>query len=265
MRLLFLLLLLGVAPAGSGHAADTVEQDLRKIFAKPEYHRWRRPATEDLARPAAEPREFWLVAQVRRLLDYLRRLIPKREPEAAREPIPDVAPPVQADGATHFGSFSLMGTVLLALAGGFLLFSIVRYLQWRGQARPPDAAGRVGVAQALRTGDALAFSHDEWGSQAERFRDAGQLRLAYRSLFLGLLSGLHAQGRIVFAPNRTNWQYVRGFRGGAADRRNLADLTDLFDRVWYGTAPVLSETALAGLRDRVGALLAGDPAERGHD
>lgn len=162
------------------------------------------------------------------------------------------------DPAAAIGFFSSIGYVLLAIAAIFLAFAV--YLQLRDRMRIPvipDAARRVGIAKALEDGDALAYGDDEWRKQAERFMDEGDVRLAYRSLYLGLLSGLHEQGRIVFVQNRTNWHYVKTFRGEVPARKELADMTDLFDRVWYGLIPVLDSGGMPRTRERVAALLEG--------
>ena len=65
---------------------------------------------------------------------------------------------------------------------------------------------------------------------------AGQedLRLAFRAMYLALLSGLHRDGRVNYNRRRTNWTYVRGFKGQEDDRRRFGQLTDAFDGSWYG-------------------------------
>jgi Domain of unknown function (DUF4129) len=70
--------------------------------------------------------------------------------------------------------------------------------------------------------------------QVARLEDEKNFRAMYRALYLALLAGLHAAGKIDHHRNRTNWAYVQHFRGPGEERDLFGDLTGLFDRVWYG-------------------------------
>lgn len=48
---------------------------------------------------------------------------------------------------------------------------------------------------------------------------------------------------------------MRFFRGDAEERAEFADMTEIFDRVWYGLLPVIDGSDLAAIRTRVAALL----------
>lgn len=242
---LTLCLLLLAAPCRAG--GDT-RDELRRIMSAPEYNRWRLDGEKA---EAAGPSLF------ERLLDWLAEHIGTPEERPVEPPAADFDP---GSLRTAGRAFTVMGYVLLGLAGLFFLF--VLYRIWRERdSRPkaPPPAERVGLARALEEGDALAYADAEWSAEAERLLRAGEARLAFRSLYLGLLSGLHARGRIVFAANRSNWQYVSAFKGEG--REEFAALTGLFDRVWYGRMATVAPEGMPALRARAAALLGGGRAD----
>lgn len=141
---------------------------------------------------------------------------------------------------------------LAILAGAvFILLLVIRALrEARREAVAPHILSRAQLQQALEAGDALALNQNQWLTEAQRLADEQNFRAVYRALYLGLLSGLHTLGKIEHARNRTNWTYVRHYRGPDAERTLFADLTDLFDRVWYGRKAVAG-TDLQTLRHQV--------------
>ena len=111
------------------------------------------------------------------------------------------------------------------------------------------------MAQALAEGEALAFQSPEWLDEADRLAAEREFRAVYRALYLALLSGLHAANKIDFRKTRTNWTYVRGYRGPEPEKAAFTSLTALFDRVWYGEQPA-AHSSIPDLRRRVAWLLA---------
>ena len=109
--------------------------------------------------------------------------------------------------------------------------------------------GREQVRRALEEGEATALDAPQWLAAADRFGREGDSRALCRALYLGLLAGLHASNRIDFRRTRTNWTYVRGYRGPEEERRSFAALTEMFDRVWYGEMPVGAALATDVRRD----------------
>lgn len=254
---LLVLVLMTAGPAAA--PASEENEELGRILSKPEYNRWRNMVPEadyggagwDVQPPN------WLERFFQWLRDWLNRESQADSGKERRETS-------SRKGWMPLGFssqlFSLLGIVLLAAALIVLAFAV--HSLWRGrrgEKSPPAKAAGAGIAQALRDGDALAFEKTAWERQADACFDGGDLRGAFRSLYLGLLSGLHEQGRIVFARNRTNWQYVRQFRGEGRARNDFAEMTDLFDRVWYGSVPALDAAGFRSVKKRVGTLLGGAP------
>jgi hypothetical protein len=62
----------------------------------------------------------------------------------------------------------------------------------------------------------------------------GDFRGALRAIYLAVLSALHRRGAIEYDPTRSNWDYVRAFRGGLEELPSFRDLTRRFDFAWYG-------------------------------
>jgi hypothetical protein len=109
--------------------------------------------------------------------------------------------------------------------------------------------------------DALANvrSEDEWFDLAGRLEKAGELRLALRAAYLGLLAGLSERQWLTIRRDRTNREYLDEFtrrwrRRPQAAIQSRAEIPEKlrgslrqFDRVWYGSY-VLTPDAVAAYR-----------------
>ncbi|MBX9656715.1 DUF4129 domain-containing protein [bacterium] len=135
-----------------------------------------------------------------------------------------------------FGSFlHWAGWLLVAVVVGSLLILLYRlWMTTRLEGKQAKVLSRRQIRDALQSGEALAMSSSDWLAEGEKWGNEQDRRLVFRALYLGLLSGLHQQGRIDFRRNRTNWVYVSRFRGSEDLRDEFASLTSLFDEVWYG-------------------------------
>jgi len=84
------------------------------------------------------------------------------------------------------------------------------------------------------------------GIRAAERADVGDHRTALRYLFLATLLSLQEHGILELQPGLTNGEYLRRVTTGARESDALSDsalwalqqLTDAFDRAWYGHAPV---------------------------
>ena len=95
----------------------------------------------------------------------------------------------------------------------------------------------------------------EMAAEAKSRVHSGDNRGAIRALYLALLGRLHQQGVIVYDRHRTNREYLRAMRAGAARKAAFAALVEVFDRKWYGKEACSREEVEAFERD---TLLAGD-------
>ncbi len=249
-RLLLGLLLCWAAPplvhaapaAPVTSTATPARQQLEEVLAHPAFHRWQR-RQQRVEMPGREfklSEQSWLQwfrdtmketlrgigdgvkAFFRWIGSLFRNVNPPRMPN-----LPDPTP--------LLGFLRIAGWAAVGVVGALLLYLLYRLLReggaWQRQAAPIT---RERLVQALRDGDALVLDDQGWLDHAQQLAEDQDFRASYRALYLALLSGLHRRRWIDFRAQRTNWTYVRLFRGPQPQRGSFADLTELFDSVWYG-------------------------------
>ena len=248
----------GAVPAGDAEAAQAdPHRQLQQILARPLYQRWKLRQM----RAQTTRRESTILASLRRAV------------ESAAEWIGDVLSgwlrgltgpnlPLPGDITNFLTILKTAAWTVLGLIVAFVAVLLILALAGRGSAgSAARVLSREQVHQALERGEALAMDGSRWLEQAGRLADERDLRGVYRALYLGLLSGLHAGGKIDFRRHRTNWTYVSRFAGPSDERDVFTGLTHLFDDVWYGRKPP-ADLDIESVRRRVTQLLA--PAA-GHD
>ena len=109
---------------------------------------------------------------------------------------------------------------------------------------------------------ATARSEDEWFALASRLQQEGELRLAVRAAYLGLLAGLGQRQWLTIRRDRTNREYLDEFKRrwqrrpqAALDARaeipeKLRGSLRRFDGVWYGSHVLTPEAVAAYRRDQ---------------
>jgi hypothetical protein len=102
-------------------------------------------------------------------------------------------------------------------------------------------------------------SEDEWFALANRLEDEGELRLALRAAYLGLLAGLAQREWLTIRRDRTNREYLDEFTRRWRRRpqavvevrteipEKLRGSLRVFDHVWYGSY-ALTPAAVAAYR-----------------
>lgn len=233
---------------GTGDPPPDPRRRLRRILKRPMYQRWKRRQARSVKRDETNP-----LASLRdSVLDYFERWMKRR---SRRQDAPAAS--------SHLGGGAGLADVLRTVAwivlAAVVVVAAVLLTRWVLQARASAVTttlSRRQVREALEKGDALSLDGEGWMREAERLAAEGDLRAVFRALYLALLSGLHSAGRIDYRRNRTNWAYVRHYRGEDAEREGFATLTGAFDHVWYGLR-VPTETAVRDARRRVGVLLEG--------
>jgi Domain of unknown function (DUF4129) len=143
----------------------------------------------------------------------------------------------------------------LTLAVGVVLF----WLRRRGAAQLsiPIAADRL--PDPIDTAVASERSEDEWFALANRLEGEGELRLALRAAYLGLLAGLAQREWLTIRRDRTNREYLDEFTRRWRRRpqavveartevpEKLRGSLRVFDLVWYGSH-ALTPAAVAAYR-----------------
>ena len=165
----------------------------------------------------------------------------------------------------HMQDLRLWIGLILALTlavGGFLF--------WRRRNREmlPVSVPLATAALPDLSDTAIATerSEDEWFDLAKGLEGQGELRLALRAAYLGLLAGLAQREWLTIRRDRTNREYLDEFtrrwrRRPQAAVETRAEIPDklrsslrLFDRVWYGSYDVTA-SAVAAYRQHQRELL----------
>jgi hypothetical protein len=145
---------------------------------------------------------------------------------------------------------------ILTLGVGAVLF----WLRRRREAAQLSIPMAIAPLPDLSDGAAASErSEDEWFALANRLEREGELRLALRSAYLGLLAGLAQREWLTIRRDRTNRDYLNEFTRRWRRRPQAAlgqriEITEKlrgslrqFDRVWYGSH-VLTPEAVAAYR-----------------
>jgi hypothetical protein len=156
------------------------------------------------------------------------------------------APPKGNQGAWRLQDLRLWIGLILVLS-----LSVGAFLIWRRRQRQTvPLSVPVGTAPLPDLSDASIatdYSEDEWFALANRLESEGELRLALRAAYLGLLAGLSQREWLTIRRDRTNREYLNEFtrrwgRRPQAAVETRAEIPEklrgslrLFDRVWYGS------------------------------
>jgi len=145
--------------------------------------------------------------------------------------------------------------VALTVVAGAVLF----WLRRRGAAQLSIPITADPLPDLTDTAVASERSEDEWFALANRLEGEGELRLALRAAYLGLLAGLAQREWLTIRRDRTNREYLDEFTRrwrrrpqAAVEARTeipekLRGSLRVFDLVWYGSH-ALTPAAVAAYR-----------------
>lgn len=153
---------------------------------------------------------------------------------------------------------------ILTIGAGAVLFWLRRRREAAAQLSIPMAI--VPLPDLSDGAAASERSEEEWFALANRLEREGELQLALRSAYLGLLAGLAQREWLTIRRDRTNRDYLNEFTRRWRRRPQAAQVQGIempeklrgslrqFDRVWYG-AYVLTPEAVAAYRQEQRELL----------
>jgi hypothetical protein len=148
--------------------------------------------------------------------------------------------------------------ILTLAAGGGLLW--LRRRRQAGASAIPQTI--VPIADLSEGTLASARSEDEWFALAGQLERQGELRLALRAAYLGLLAGLAQREWLTIRRDRTNREYLDEFsrrwrRRPQAAVQSRAEVPEKvrgslrqFDRVWYGFHVPTAQAVAAYCKDQ---------------
>jgi hypothetical protein len=143
---------------------------------------------------------------------------------------------------------TLIAVLTLVAAG--VLFWLRRRNETASLSIPLEVAP---IPDLSDTAAAIERSEDEWFALASRLQGEGELRLALRAAYFGLLSGLAQREWLTIRRDRTNREYLNEFsrrwrRRPQAATEVRAEIPEklrgslrLFDGVWYGSHALTPE------------------------
>ena len=148
---------------------------------------------------------------------------------------------------------------ILTLATGAVLFWQRRRRETQSLSIPLEIASLPDLNDSTVANER---SEDEWFALANQLEGKGELRLALRAAYLGLLAGLAQREWLTIRRDRTNREYLSEFTRrwrrrpqAAVDTRaevpeTLRGSLRQFDRVWYGSHAVTPDAVTAYRQDQ---------------
>jgi Domain of unknown function (DUF4129) len=192
----------------SGLTKAEARQKLTEILQRPEYAR-SRPDTSAFSR------------LVDRLLKWLQNLFPKPKPLA----------PGRANLLTQIAQVVVVLLAIAVIAYAIRIFA-PRFFKGGRAKRKEKRGPRIVLGEKLEPDQSAA----DLLAEAEALAQRGELRAAIRKAYIALLVELGERNIISLAQHKTNRDYL----GAVRDRESLyayvKQLTDSFERHWYGFA-----------------------------
>lgn len=133
----------------------------------------------------------------------------------------------------HFAE-SGVGSVVAWLVVGFVVMAAIVLVFFLLRSTKRDSVIPLGVPGASR-----AQSPRELVTAAEQYEQEGEWRLAIRMRYAALLMHVANAGFVKLRPGRTAGEYLADVQSNFPTiATTFSDATRLFERVWYGDAPV---------------------------
>lgn len=176
---------------------------------------------EEYAKPEKKE-ESWIQSLIREFREWLGGKLPETEEK-------------QAPANTGYQSFSYVLTGLLFAAVlaliGFLFYKFAPFFVSDVRRRTKkEKRERIILGERLSASENAETLFDD----AERLAREGNLKQAIRKGYIALLCELNDRKLVRLAQNKTNRDYLRDVRKRHELYKNMGELTDNFERHWYG-------------------------------
>jgi hypothetical protein len=135
------------------------------------------------------------------------------------------------DSSVESRSLSPLSQVLLIVVGILVTVGVLLYLSWALQVQPAVVTEEADEDETPTTSQAAV-------ALADRSEAVQDYRTAIRYLYLACLLALDERGTIHYNAALTNREHLDQLRGQPQLRQQLDAVVSVFDRVWYGFAPV---------------------------
>lgn len=195
-------------PSGSSDAKAAASRKLSEILQRPEYAQ------------KAKGQSF-LAQLIDRLVKWIQQLFPKPKP-------------FSPGSAGIFSQIAQIFVIILALAviGYVLKLFLPRLRRSQRSKKEEKKTARIVLGETLRPDQ----SANDLLAEAEALARRGDLRAAIRKAYIALLVEMGDRKIISLAQHKTNHDYLRAMRDNQPLYGNVKQLTDSFERHWYGFA-----------------------------
>lgn len=197
-------------PSASNRSKDEDKRKLSEILKREEYQK------------PPEKEESLFSKIMKKLSEWFSREAPET---------PQMSPGV-LEGFGTIGRFlQIVLYALIFAAIGFLLYKFLPFLEKKFRNREKrEKKERVILGERIAADE----SSENLFSEAENLAREGNLRGAIRKGYIALLCELSDRKIIGLAQHKTNRDYLRDVRKKPELHGNMNDLTDSFERHWYG-------------------------------
>lgn len=197
-------------PSASNRSKDEDKRKLSEILKREEYQK------------PKEKEESLFSKIMKKLSEWFSREVPET---------PQMSPGV-LEGFGAIGRFLQIALYVLIFAAiGFLIYKLLPFIESKLRNRQKrEKKERVILGEIVAANE----SSENLLSEAENLAREGNLRGAIRKGYIALLCELSDRKIIGLAQHKTNRDYLRDVRKKPELHENMNDLTDSFERHWYG-------------------------------
>ncbi|MBL7941442.1 MAG: DUF4129 domain-containing protein [Flavobacteriales bacterium] len=229
---------------------DNVESESRGFYDENgDYHTYDQydSAPEEIKSPdpadiqKSDPWENSNLQKARGDLDYLKpeekpkKKKPDPQPETQEAPETTYEEP-EIEGAPFLGSAAAQ-VIVISIVVVILAWLIYRLMASGGNFKDK----RISITPGYSLDEIEENLHE---SDLDKFLrmalDAGDFKSAVRLYYLNIIKGLHERKFIVWAKEKTNFDYVAEMRP-RAQFHSFRDLTRAFEFIWYGDVQITAE------------------------
>lgn len=158
----------------------------------------------------------WVGDRLWDLLDWIRKLFEREK---------------SGDGS---GDGSGVVILTLIIVGALVVVGVVlAIIAWPKRAQVRPVAATSAAAPAIDA-DPRTRAADEWARYARELIALGRHREAIRAWYHAMLVNCWSHGLLHHRVGRTNWEYALTLPATVVWRGRFHDLTQRFDRAWYG-------------------------------
>jgi len=178
----------------------------------------RSPALLERVAESLEKIVEWIGDKLQRLFDWLGKFLPRSTRGEGG-----------ATGGMRWIVTALVAVIVLLIV--LLAIEVVR----RSRAALPKPVATSEPIGSKRDEDPLSRGANEWERYAGQLASQGRFREAIRAWYHAVLVTCYSASLLHYRKSRTNWEYVASLAPSVPWRAEMIQLTQRFEREWYGS------------------------------